>query len=494
MKTAFFFRSIILITSFTFVCSCFGDSIDLTEDMKKSLVYLEISNTSYSLGQPWKQNPISKDSGYGCAVGPYEVLSTADNVMDASFLQARRYGNNTYIPTKVKIVDYEKNLCLLELDKDAMDGPLTPLSFTESYPKGKQLSTYWLSSSDHLTTARSTLDRAEMQNSGVSFVKNLTYLATNVSRPYGDGEVCCEDKDIIGMACWGSDSDSGIIPSESINRFLSLSEKDGYKGFAAPGFKTYALLDPAMRRYLKMPEEIKHGTYVSSVYTIGTGSSELKKADVILSINGHQLNPYGRYDHPDYKRISFHHLLLQTPAGDTMKFELFRDGKVVTIDVEAKGVESDKMLIPRYIYGKQPEYTVVGGFIIQRLTRDYLAMRGGDWRGNSPPHLYSYYRNMSFKPTDERQEIVILSYVLPVEINLGYQQLSRLVVDSVNGTKIASVDDVVRIVNELDETEDIEITFEMDSPVVIIPKQQLNLANMQVSQMYGVPKMTNINE
>lgn len=494
MKKNTCFKHLFYVMILVTVVNGFAKTVDLTEPIKKSVVYLDISITSYDQSQPWKQKPVSKDSGFGCAVGPYEVLTTAENVRNVSFLQAKRYGSNTFIPATVKTVDYELNLCLLELDKNAMDAPLTPLSFTESYPEGEQLSTYWLSGSDHLTTARSTLDRAEMQNSNISFVKNLTYFVTNVSRPFGDGEICCDGNDIIGLACWGSGSDSGVIPSETINNFISHSKEEFYGGFAAPGFNTYALLNPTMRAFLKMPPEIKHGVYVSTVYTMGTGSSELKQADVILSINGKQLNPYGRYEHPDYKRISFEHILLRTPAGEKMAFEVFRDGTKMNIDVIAKGIESDKMLIPYYLYGKQPEYIVAGGFILQNLTRDYLAMRGGDWSRVVPPHLYHYYSDMSFCPSPERQDLVILSYVLPTEMNLGYQQLSGLVVESINGTKITAIEDAVRIINASDASETLAIRFEMDSPEVIIPRQQLNLANAQVAQLYGIQKMMNVNK
>jgi S1-C subfamily serine protease len=492
MKNSICFKRIFYVLILSAVMNCFAETADLTEPMKESLVYLDISTTTYDQSQPWKQKPVSKDSGFGCAVGPYEVLTTAENIRNLSFLQARLYNNNAYIPATVKTVDYELNLCLLELDKNAMDAPLTPLSFTVSYPKGKQITTYWLSSDNHLTTARSTLDRAEMQNSDISFVKNLTYFATNVSRPFGDGEVCCDESDVIGMAFWGTDSDSGIIPSETINSFLSNCKKETYSGFAAPGFKTYSLLDPTMRAYLKMPAEIKNGVYVSTVYSIGTGSEELKHGDVILSISGQQLNSYGRYEHPEYRYISFEHILSKTPAGDTMPFEIFRDGKKMAIDVIAKGVESDNMLVPYYGYGKQPEFIVAGGFILQKLTRDYLAMRGSDWSRLAPPHLYHYYSNMSFMPSDERKDIVILSYVLPIEMNLGYHQLSGLVVDSINGTKISTLEDVAKILNPKDGSENIEISFEMDNPEVIIPRQQLNTANMQVSQLYGIQQMANI--
>ena len=493
MKRNFYFN-IAFFLCLAVLTNCFADTVDLSEPMKQSLVYLEVSSSSYDLSQPWKQTPISKKSSYGCAVGPYEVLTIAENIANASFVQTKRYGENEYITATVKIVDYEYNLCLLELDKDAMDTPLTPLSFKELYPKGKQLTTYWLSLANHLRTARSTLDRAEMSHSLVSFVSTLTYFATNVSRPFGDGQVCCYEKDAIGIAAWGTESDAGIIPAEMINRFLSNCKKDSYSGFAAAGFRATALLDPAMRTYLKVPDDIKHGVYVSDIHTIGTGSEELKQGDVILSINGQQLNPYGRYEHPDYKRISFRHILLQTPDGDIIQFEIIRGGKITTLDVTARNIKSDNMLIPHYSYGKQPEYVVIGGYIFQKMDRDYMGMWGSDLSKNSPPHLYHYQRDLAFKPSAEREDIVILSYVLPAEINLGYQQLSQIVVDSVNGTKITSIKHFVETVNNAGDDDVIKITFEMDTPVLIIPKAQLKSENRKIAQLYGITKMMNLGE
>jgi hypothetical protein len=493
MKRNFYFNIAILLCSAA-LPNCFADTVDLSEPMKQSLVYLEASGSSYELSQPWRQTQISKKSGYGCAVGPYEILTTAENVANATFVQARRYGENAYIPATVKIVDYEYNLCLLQLDKDAMDRPLAPLSFKELYPKGMPLTAYWLSSGNHLTTSRSTLDRAEMQGSFVSFVTTLTYFVTNVSRPFGDGQICCYEKDAIGIAAWGTESDAGIIPAEMINRFLTHCKKKGYSGFATAGFRTSSLLDPAMRKYLKIPENIKHGVYVSVVYTIGTGSKELSEGDVILSINGMQLNSYGRYEHPEYKRISFHHILLQTPDGKKIPFKIVRNGEVVTLDIVAANITSDNMLVPYYIYGKQPEYMVVGGYIFQALNRDYMGMWGDNMSGEAPPHLYHYKRDLSYKPSPEREDIVILSYVLPAEINLGYQKLSRRVVDSVNGTKITSMKHFVETVNKTSDDEFLKITFEMDTPVLIIPKAQLESVNTQIAQSYGITKMMHLDE
>jgi len=462
--------------------------VDLSEEIRGSLVYLEISKSDYKLTQPWERQRVSKKSGYGCAVGPYEILTIAENAIDTTHIQAILYGKNEVVPATVKVVDYEYNLCLLELDEAAMDAPLTPLPFTEIYPKGKQIDTYWLSSGNNLITARSTLDRAQVENSGISFVKNLISVVSNVSRPFGDGQICYHENEAVGIASWGSDTDSGIIPAETINRFLSTCRKESYAGFAAVGFRMTSLLDPVMRTYLKVPAGIKHGCYVSDVYTLGTGSTELRPGDVLLSIDGQEIDAYGRYEHPDYDRLTYHHLISQHLAGKIVPFEIVRDGKVMTIDVTSRSISSDKMIIPEYIYGKQPEYMVIGGCVFQKLVGGYLGIYGD----NAPPHLVQYSRNHSFKPTEEREDIVILSFVFPAEINLGYQGLRAMVVDSVNGTKIRSMNHFVETVNAVNGDGFIEITFEMDSPTLVIPKKELERADFMISRIYGITQMMHV--
>lgn len=469
-----------------------ASSTDLSESLKQSLIYLEITNSGYDLYQPWRPAPISKDTGFGCAVGPYEILTTAENVADATLIQTRCYAQNEWIPATVKVLDYEYNLALLELDQTALKAPLKPITFTESYPKGKEMTTWWLSSGNQLTMARSTLDRAEMRFSDISFVKHLFYLASNISRSFGDGEVCFYGSKAIGMPCWGADTDAGIIPAEMINRFLSEAKKETYVGFGQVGFAKFALLDPLMRQYLKMPADMDYGVYVSTVYNLGTGSEELKPGDVILSMDEHTLNPYGHYKHPRYDRISFEDIILRKNAGTVIPMEIWRNGKQIELNVVARNFMADQMLIPYYMYGKQPEYVVLGGFVFQNLTRNYLTMWGDGWTGKCPPHLYYYYIDQSFKPTEERQNVVVLNYVLPTESNLGFQQLSRLIVKSVNGKNISSLQDILDAADSSDNSEFLVFEFEMDAPKVILKKSDLIMENMKIAQMYGIPNMSYI--
>ena len=149
--------------------------------------------------------------------------------------------------------------------------------------------------------------------------------------------------------------------------------------------------------------------------------------------------------------------------------------------------------MPYYRYDSKPEYIVTGGFVIQKLTRDYLRIWGEDFSGNVPPHLYQYYRNHAFAPTDERREIVVLTYVLPAEISLGYHGLGRLVISRFNGMAITRLADIVaaKALNP-DSPFDI-IEFEQDSPTVVIPRAELAAADAMITRTYGISELSRVN-
>jgi hypothetical protein len=471
-----------------------NNRVDMTEAMKESIVYLKTFFYGYEQRQPWKHKDLSENWGSGCAVGEYEVLTTAWNVANVASIRALRYGQNDFISATIKVVDYESNLCLIELDPNAMSRPLKPLAFSEDYKKGAEVNFYWLSSANALYSGRGYLDRARVEKTKISFEKRLHYVVANISRRTGIGQVYCVGSEPVGIACWSNkNKEAGLVPGEIINSFLAEASNQPYKGFGAIGFKTYSLLDPTMRSFLKMPQELTTGVYVRDVYTIGTGSDVLKQGDVILSIDGLTLNSYGRFVHPKYDRLSFAHLITSKSVGQSISLEIWRDGRKQQLDAIVKNFKPSQMLVPYHEFDQQPEYIITGGFVLQKLTRQYLAEWGDGWTGKVSPHLYHYYRDLSFEPSPERSDVVILSYVLPANINLGYQELGQIVVEKFNGMTIRSIADILKAQKLNPDSKYDVIEFELDQPTVVINHEQLAAANMVISKKYGIRKLVNVN-
>jgi hypothetical protein len=117
---------------------------------------------------------------------------------------------------------------------------------------------------------------------------------------------------------------------------------------------------------------------------------------------------------------------------------------------------------------------------------------GEQWAGRVTPHLYHYWRDMAFKPSDERRDIVILSYVLAAETNLGYQDIGQAVVTKFNGVAVRSIGDIVAAKKaNIDSKYDV-VEFEMDNPKVVMPREQLAEADAMIAQNYGVGKLVNV--
>ena len=472
------------------------------EAMKGSIVYLEISSYGYDQLKPWKNTDVQQKGGVGCAAGAYQVITPAWNLIDAKLIKAKVSGQNEYVPVKIKTIDYEIDLALLELEPNTMKKPLKPIKFADKFQRGAKLNYYWLNHVGEMTTGQGYLDRAEVLSSTVSYTYLLNMVVTNTSQETGIGQVFCDGTTPIGIACWGeSTRETGLIPALTINDFLARVKDANYPGIPAVGFAAEALLDPTMRTYLKMPATMKNGVQVTNVYTIGTGSpstslgtgDSLKAGDVILAIDGKELDAYGKFLHPAYDRIMFHHLITSHKIGDDIVFDIWRDGGKQQLRVQAKNFDVGEMLVPYYEYGHQPEYVVTGGFVFQKLTRSYLANWGKDWDGKVTPHLLHYLRDMAFKPTAQRKEIVILSYVLPAQINLGYTDLSQLVVSKFNGMPISRISDIVKAQKLNPGAKYDVVEFELDNPTVVIPRQQLPQADAMLATSYGIRKLVNVN-
>jgi membrane-anchored protein YejM (alkaline phosphatase superfamily) len=61
---------------------------DLTETMKQSIIYLKTSSYGYTQGQPWRHKQLSENWVCACAVGEYEVITTAQSVVNIAFLNS----------------------------------------------------------------------------------------------------------------------------------------------------------------------------------------------------------------------------------------------------------------------------------------------------------------------------------------------------------------------------------------------------------------------
>lgn len=464
------------------------------ETMRDSVVCVMSSAYSYNVTEPWKHRSLSDRWVCAAAVGPYQVVTTAQSVANHTLVKVLRYGQTEFVRAVLTVVDYESDLCLIELDRDEVREPLKPLRFAQHFARGREVTFHWLAPDGDLNTGQGYLDRAHVERARTSCGQRLRYVIANTSRKMGRGELYWLGSVPIGIGCWAGDNrEADLIPSETIARFLeSNAAGQEYRGFGEIGFVVSELRDPAMRSFLQMPSRLRGGVHVTDVYNLGTGADSLLQGDVILDIDGNAIDSHGRYVDPTYGPLSIQHLITRKAAGQEALFTVWRNGEEAKIAAKVVNFEPCEMLVPFHEYDRQPEYIIIGGFVFQKLTREYLLEFGKNLSGQAPPHLYHYLRDLAFKPTDERRNVVVLSHVLPTPTNLGYTGLGELVVREFNGLCIASVADIVKACQLNPDSSYHVVEFEMNAPTVVIPREHLSDVDAFVGENYGIRKLSNV--
>jgi hypothetical protein len=141
-----------------------------------------------------------------------------------------------------------------------------------------------------------------------------------------------------------------------------------------------------------------------------------------------------------------------------------------------------------YIIDRAPRFYVVGGLILQELSREWLKSFGQDWQRRAPERaVYAdRFQHELFK--DGPRKVVFLSRVLPTPATVGYEELHSLRVTRINGMELQSLDDVTaalqKPVNGFHEIE-----FDDDPKKIYLDATQVEETEKMVQTQYRLPAM-----
>ena len=169
---------------------------------------------------------------------------------------------------------------------------------------------------------------------------------------------------------------SAILPATVINKFLADLDDGNYAGFPNIGISYSQMLDGQLRKFTGVKED--GGVFIRSARKDGSaGKAGVEAGDVLMAINGHAIDSRGNYQHEKFGKINFSHIVRgEAKVGDTLKFDVVRDGEKKSIDVKlARKLPGDYLIDP-YMYDRGPKYVIFGGLIFQELTLPYLKSWG----------------------------------------------------------------------------------------------------------------------
>ena len=403
-------------------------------DPKASVVEIEITKKTYDYRMPWvRRNEQTHKNGI--LVGQNQILTTADGFSGQYLCRITKGGESRQYTAQIKWVDFYANIAMLDVSEPTFWQGMEPVELAEKIPQFGDLQIYrWRSG--RIEERAAEIIRLYNDTNKMSFLQHLKLSASSEITGAGWAEVVFDGAQLVGLTESASKGNRfNILPAPFIARVIEHNQNADNPGLGNFDFRWMNAKNPALLKSkgLNMPDR---GVVVTEVGGRRLADSNLKSGDVILAIDGFEVDSEGKYLDPDYGRLSISGLATRAhSAKDTISMTIWRDQAIRSIAYTLPRAQFSKSLIPSERYDTPPHYLVAGGLLFQPL--DGPLMRA---LGKNKPILLDYYSDRP--PLEGRDGIVLLSMVLPDDYNRGYEDIRYVMVDQINGQAIHKLEDV----------------------------------------------------
>ena len=410
-----------------------GEGKDGRSAWEHSIVTLEVARKQYDYYQPWSKGTRRLQKA-GLVTGEREVLTTADEMFERTLVRLQKGGRGRWWIGEVKWIDYHANLALVTTSEADFWRDLTPATLGSAAPtEGAMQILRWREG--NLEDRRAEFTQFSVREGQLSPINQAVLEVSSDIQGAGWGEPVVVNSHVAGLLTSQEGRNAFAMPASFIQAVLEARRKGTYHGLGYFHFYWQPAKNPATLTLLGLTGEPR-GAIVSHVPDRPDDFEQvLKPKDILLNIDGFDLDIQGDYTDPEFGHLNLESLATRRKwAGEEMKMRIWRDGKSMEASYRLPKFQYSNGLVPYAVRDQEPEYLIVGGLLFQPLTDSYLQSWGAEWKRNAPFRLY-YYNNE--EPTKERPALVLLSHVLPDAYNIGYQDQKYLVIHKVNGQRVS---------------------------------------------------------
>jgi len=448
-----------------------------------AIIHIEITSKAYNYIQPWERSE-KKVYKSGVVVEGHQIITTADGLADQTLIRLKKQGDGQFSLGTVAWIDYQANLAAITTDETDFWKGLQPAKLADPVPiSGEARILCW--SDDQLENHEGEIERMTVANSDLSFVSVPSLRIDSNIQGAGFGEAVTVGDKLIGLVDAQGGDTLTAVPTSFIGPILKAQQAKSYTGLGYFDFTWDPAVNPLNLDYLKLPGPAR-GVIVKDTAMKPGVVSLIHPRDVILQIDGHDIDAEGNYHDLHYNKLCLENLSSCGKwAGMTCNMKIWRDGKEMDIVYKLPKAEYTDELIPEQSFDQDPEYVLAGGFVFVPLTQAYLRSWGPGWRQRAPFRL-AYYEMDKVKP--ERPQRVVLSQVLPYPANIGYETLRNTVIDEINGIKIKQIADVATALKSPVDGFDV-FKFESGETTrqAVLDATNLDQENQEIMAHYHIP-------
>jgi hypothetical protein len=457
--------------------------------LRAGIVSVRVTGQDWNWRAPWEKQAPWTRTVTGLVVPGRKILVASTAFGNHLLVEAQKLGSEARTVARVELVDQEGPLALVAVDDPAFWEGLAPLPLAERAPGEGDVTILRWQRSGLLDAYPGTVRQLRSGRHGLSQTSLLTLEVGTSTDGLGESEVVVAKGRVAGLVTGRVGDAYGALAAPVLAQFLDGAARGDWRSFARAGLAWQDLTNPALRESLGLrPGET--GIRLTRVAAHGSAGGILKPGDVVLEMGGAKLDPTGYYEHPLYGRMLFALLFSDgRKPGETMPVKVLRGGERLELQLPLRAMLPEQDRVPPYVFGRGPDYVIVGGLVFQELTRPYLGA-WGDWARRAPPRLLVAIDREPVDAGAEPRRIVLLSSVLPDAANLGYQELRDLMVDRVNGQPVGSLADVRKaLASPPGGYHVVEFTAGQGAARAVLDAGEAQAAAARLRQTYGVERL-----
>ncbi len=471
------------------LCACSICQATGLEGMEKSVVMIRGAGQEFDFVTPWKPKAIAQGVGSGFIVGDNKILTNAHNVSNNKYIELQKEGVAKRYLAKVAFIGHDCDLALLAVEDKSFFDDTKPLELAELPGVNTAVETYGFPMGGRrISVTKGIVSRIQVDTYSHTGADSHLVIQTDAAiNPGNSGGPVIQDGKVVGVAFQGlrqADNIGYMIPTTVIRHFLADINDGKYDGFGSLGVMLYpGLHNPAYKDYLNVPAD-QQGIIVIETIMHSSVESILKPGDVLTQIDQYAIDNDGRVEIYGLK-LEMSEVVETKQIGQTVELAFYRDGK--PMKATATVARNRPVLEFARQYDIAPRYVCFAGLVFVPATRNYLETWGPEWVKDIPFYLRYLFRNSIQLNTDRaRKEYVVLSEIMPDEINAYAGEFKSQVVASINGTTIEGLEDVWKAFDKPSEGFYTIMFMGVDRPLVLDAKEA-HARQTAILEKYDIP-------
>ncbi len=450
------------------------------EDAKASVVKISVTLRNPDFAHPWNKANPTEASGTGFIIAGHRIVTNAHVVRYASQVYVQPDQSDEKYEATVESISYGLDLAILKLENPDAISDLKPLVIEDAItPLRSEVNVYGFPiGGNQISITKGIVSRIEYTGIGNNQLGLRAQIDAAIN-PGNSGGPAMSGGKVVGIAFSGVKNANNIgylIHSTELIAFLKDIEDNLVDGKANIWDYFQTTENPALRARLKLPKN-SGGVMVNGLRA--PEDHPLKVNDVVTKIGPYAIDAQGNVKVNELT-LSFVYYCPLLEKDGRIPLTIWRDGQEIVLECPAP--KEFRTLMP-YLNGNYPRYFIYGPLAFEAACGELAFSLMADSRsalifGTRKSPLVS---GLQSRPSESLQELVVIpSAPFSHRSTKGYRPPMLSVVESINGTKIRSLEHLVEVIRDCKD-EFLEIDFaEIGAEKMVFNRKEISSATESI--------------